>query len=124
MSREVVFVDSDTSVEAARRLGRKCRSDHLLVVQGDVLVGVVCVLCDLAGAAPHDLIGSFMHGPVVTADIADSPDEAIALMGEKHVGCLPVLVGTLVLGIVTREELQCDDRLVRDPAWEELGCGD
>ena len=105
MTRGVVAVTPRTSVAAARLLADQKCADHLLVLEGDELVGVVCPVCDLAHADPDRVVERYMHSPVLTIDVESTAEAAEALMCACHVGCLPVTVGSLVLGMVTLDDL-------------------
>ena len=105
MTRRVVAVAPRTSVAGARLLADQKSADHLLVLDGDELVGVVCPVCDLAHADAGRLVERYMRSPVLTIDVESSIEAAEALMCACHVGCLPVMVGPVILGTVTLDDL-------------------
>jgi CBS domain-containing protein len=92
---------------------------HLPVMGGDAIVGVLSERDLLrrysaAGrAAAKETVGSAMSSPPVTITPHDDVDAAIRLITERGIGCLPVVEGNRVVGIVTRRDLltqQIDDR--------------
>jgi CBS domain-containing protein len=104
MNRAVVTVEPDQQVTAAAELARRTGAEHLLVVDEQTLVGILCA-CDLRDADPRDHVSDCMSLPVVTVR-PDAPlEEVLETMQECAVGCVPVAVGGLVLGTVSDEEL-------------------
>ncbi len=105
MNRSVVSVEPDEPVEAAVEVARRTGAEHLLVLDEQTLVGILCA-CDLRDASPGDRVSDCMTVPVVTVR-PDVPVEAVAeTMDACAVGCVPVAVGGLVLGTVSDEELE------------------
>jgi CBS domain-containing protein len=119
MSHPVLTIRPDERLDIARALMHACRYRHLAVVDGDALVGVLS-LGDVLAAAPllrwpdararavglRELaVAQAMRHPVVTI-AADAPlDAAAALMERRRVGCLPVVDGAALRGILTRTDL-------------------
>src|SRR5512138_3631978 len=112
MNRSLVSVGPDAPVADALALVRRTGAEHVLVLDEQNLVGVLCA-CDLRGARPDEPVCDRMSVPVLTvrpdADVAD----AAATMSECGVGCLPVAVGGLILGTVSEAEIVRAG--VRDP---------
>lgn len=105
MNRTVVTVPADASVEEAEELARRTGVAHLLVVDEQTLVGILCA-CDLRDVDPGEPVSELMSLPVLTVR-PDAPLEDAALtMGDCAVGCLPVALGGLLLGTVTDLELE------------------
>jgi len=78
---------------------------HLLVLDADrTLVGIVC-RCDLA-RTPGGTVAQAMSGDVFAIGPATTLSEAAALMRLLTVGCLPVLGEGVVLGLITRDQLE------------------
>ena len=106
MERTPVQVSTrTTAAEVTRLLQTTGAHRHALVFDGDNLVGVVCA-CDLeraTGAAP---VLEVMSAPAQTISVNTSPEEAVERMRMMGIGCLPVLAGGLLLGLVTRQALQ------------------
>lgn len=105
MNRAVVTVEPDEPIEAAVALVRETGAEHLLVVDEETLVGILCV-CDLRDAAPGDHVSDCMSVPVVTVRPDMSLDEVVETMDVCSVGCVPVAVGGLILGTVSEDELE------------------
>ena len=103
MTRSVVTIAPWTSVQEAERLATDLRIRHLLVMDGQGLAGVVCV-CDLREAPEDELVAERMNEPV-TVHPAATVSEASDVMRELALGCLPVVDGDSVVGIITRGDL-------------------
>lgn len=104
MSRSLLGVSPSTSASEASRLAFEHGVDHLLVLEGDDLVGVVSA-GDLQRAQPLAAVLDCMAAPR-TVSANSSVEEAADLMRRCAVGCLPVVAGGLLLGVVTRERLR------------------
>ena len=105
MNRVPVTVVPDATIEEAVALARRTGSEHLLVMDEETLVGVLCT-CDLRHAGEGERVCDCMSVPVVTVR-PDAPVEDAALtMRECSVGCLPVALGGLVLGMLGDAELR------------------
>lgn len=104
-SRSLVVVDPRTQVAAAEGLARRRGVRHLLVISDSALVGVACV-CDLGDAADDAAVADCMASPVVTIGPDASIDEAAAVMRDRGVGCLPIVVEGALCAIVTRADLR------------------
>lgn len=113
MTRDVITVGPDIPVEEAIRLARERRIRHLPVVEGRNLVGIVSDR-DLRGAVPPDdrrtgepplVVRDVMHADVYTAHPLDPLDEAARQMYEHRIGCLPVVSGGQLVGIVSETDV-------------------
>lgn len=104
MSRTLVSATPRTTVGEATAQSTRLGTQHVLVFDGDVLLGVLC-RCALDRARPATECGSLIRRPAVTADATLSRPAAAALMAKEAVGCLPLLAGGLVLGVVTRTDM-------------------
>jgi CBS domain-containing protein len=114
--RPYVMKDTD-SLEAARELMTEHRFRHLpvvdasgelvgLVTQHDVLAASVSVLASLTEDERHLRDSSIELGQIMSRDVEtvrrdDSLRHAATMMHKRHHGCLPVLEGGKVVGIVT-----------------------
>jgi acetoin utilization protein AcuB len=104
MNRAVVTIEPDDTIETAVEIARATGAEHLLVLDEQTLVGVICA-CDLRAATPGETVSECMSLPVVTVR-PDTPLEDVAMtMEECAVGCIPVALGGLILGIVSDDEL-------------------
>ncbi|MGC3998738.1 MAG: CBS domain-containing protein [Anaeromyxobacter sp.] len=108
MDRAPVSVAPDLPVIKALALVRAAGVEHLLVVDEDGLVGVLCS-CDLApGDDLAEPVSDRMSVPVLTVGPWAEVAEAALTLGDCGVGCLPVVEEGRVLGVITAEVL---DRL-------------
>lgn len=106
MTRLPVTVAPHTLLEHAERLATALGIHHLLVTDEDCrLLGVFC-RCDLRYADAGACAAELMHAPPYTIDPVAPADEAIDAMIEVAVGCLPVLAGEELVGVVTRGDLR------------------
>ena len=103
MTPRVVAVSSSTAVADARAVASANRCRHLLVVDAGSLVGVTCV-CELQRSTALERVGARMREPI-TIRPGDSPADAAAIMRNFRIGCLPVLRGGRVIGVVSRGDL-------------------
>jgi acetoin utilization protein AcuB len=94
---------------------------HLMVKEGDDLVGVVCA-CDLDDAQQGATLGDIASRRLVTIEATQHVDAAALRMREHGVSCLPMLRAGTLCGVVTWNDLS---RLGVVPAFEEacVACG-
>jgi acetoin utilization protein AcuB len=85
---------------------------HLPVVSGDQVLGVVserdllrCYADRGRAVAAREKVGAIMHSPAVTVGPDTDLVAAIRLVTGRKIGCLPVIEGGGLLGIVTRSDL-------------------
>lgn len=104
MTTAVLAVAPDQAVEEARRLAEESGVHHLLVLDEGALVGILC-RCDLEEAEPGSPVSDCMSVPVETVRPDAALSTAVAIMADFEVGCLPVVTGGLVLGLLSEEEL-------------------
>jgi acetoin utilization protein AcuB len=105
MNRNVVTVEPDATIESAVALARRTGAGHLLVLDEENLVGILCE-CDLRDASPGDHVCDRMTVPVLTVRPDTSVEEVATTLGECQVGCVPVTVGGLILGTASHEDLE------------------
>lgn len=117
MTREVICLGPGDRVIDALRIAREKRIRHLPVTEGRRLVGIISDrdLRDVAPStlvpgAPMDilentLVGQIMHREVITAHPLDPVGEAARLLYEHRIGCLPVVKGEELVGIVTETDI-------------------
>lgn len=101
MSPVPMAVAPDTDPRWAEDIAKMNDICHLLVISGQQLVGVVCV-CDLWWATHRTHVGDLMSTPVLTTAPDVTLVNACHKMQLKDVGCLPVMAGDNVCGVVTR----------------------
>lgn len=104
MGTELYTLTPDTVVASARRLAFDNGIDHLLVLDNGTLAGIVCK-DDLRFAAKHSLVSECMSSPVLCIGPDTTLREAAQIMVEQGVSCLPVVTGTFLVGMVTRDAL-------------------
>lgn len=121
MSKDLVWVSPDTTVTNARAMMSKENVNKLPVLDRENrLVGIV-TKNDLAKAAPSQAttldmyelsyllskltVEKVMIKNVVTVNKDEVIEEAARIMADKNVGCLPVMNGELMVGIITESDL-------------------
>jgi len=112
MTARPVTVTPGQSLEEAAALMRRGRFRHLPVTQDGALVGIITER-DLHGGESTGADGEARRRPVrtvmavnvVTIGPDDPVEEAARLMLENKVGCLPVLDGAGVAGIITESDI-------------------
>ncbi|MBI3780817.1 MAG: CBS domain-containing protein [candidate division NC10 bacterium] len=127
MSRSLITVDKNASLRRARRILDRHRIRHLLVMDGKRLVGIVTDR-DLRQAAPSSKsplttrereefmdelkVAEVMSRTLITASPDTTVREAARVMVSEKIGCLPVVNGYQLVGIVTETDLL--EMLVRE----------
>ena len=121
MTKNPVYVHPETSVTEARSLMDKANVSHLPVLdKNNILAGIV-TREDLIKASPSEAttldvyeIGylltkmkvlDIMIKKVITVDENEVVEEAARIMADKDIGCLPVMKGSLLAGIITDTDL-------------------
>jgi acetoin utilization protein AcuB len=113
MTSPVAAVPPEATLEEAYRMMQEKEIRHLLVFDGERVVGVVTdrdlrlATSALAAAPfpPECRIASVMVRSPVTAAPDDPVEDAARVMRERKIGCLPVMEGERLLGIVTGIDL-------------------
>jgi acetoin utilization protein AcuB len=116
MTRDLVTVVSETTAAEALALCRMNRIRHLPVLEGRRLVGVISdrdlraatpALGDLARAEALDRIrvADEMARDVTTASPEDPIEDAAMAMYERKIGCLPVVDGEDLVGMLTTSDV-------------------
>jgi acetoin utilization protein AcuB len=116
MTREVVVLSPQTTGAEALGLCTERRIRHLPVLEEGRLVGIVSDR-DLRSAAPalgdperasaleKIRIADVMSPDVITAHPDDPVEEAANKMRERKIGCLPVVEGGELVGIITSSDV-------------------
>ncbi len=109
MSRVVATIEPTESAEHARVMMQARAIHHLVVAEGDQLLGVVSHR-DLGGTHGDDVCaGRVVRDLMISDVICGAPEmtlpQAAARMRARSIGCLPVLEGGKLVGILTRFDL-------------------
>jgi len=104
MGTELFTLTPDTVVGSALRLAATKRIHHFLVIEDGSLTGIVCH-DDLRLARQGALVGECMSSPVLCIGPETTLKEAADIMQENAVGCLPVVTGAFLVGVITRDKL-------------------
>lgn len=104
MGTSLFTLSPDTAVSAALRLASDKHVSHFLVVEDGGLTGIVCDR-DLHNAGKEKLVEDCMTTPVLCIGPETTIEEATGIMEENAVSCLPVVTGTFLVGMVTRDSL-------------------
>jgi len=104
MSSKPVTIGPNTPVSEAFRIASAYGVQHLVVTEGRLPVGVVCIRCDLADAFPKRPVGQYMTRPL-TIGAYETAERASRKMCRKGVGALIVRGGDAGWGIATRGDL-------------------
>jgi acetoin utilization protein AcuB len=109
MNRDVRTVSPSLAAEDAYQLMRQAQVRHLAVMEGPRLVGVLSErdLGSSRGGAgrKNRLVVELMTPHTITASPETTVREAANLLRGHIIGCLPVLEGRKVVGIVTTTDL-------------------
>jgi len=120
MNRKVVTVDTHASLRQAQRILDQHNIRHLFVMDGKRLVGIVTDR-DLRKAAPSSKspltasereefmdelkVVEVMSRKLIEASPSTTVREAAKVMVREKIGCLPVVEGNALVGIVTEIDL-------------------
>jgi predicted transcriptional regulator len=104
MSAPPVTVAPRTCVADAEWIAEDAHVHHLLVVDGERLVGVVCSH-DLHDAAADAAISNCMSSPPICMGPLARLSTAADAMRQHRISCLPIVDRGHVLGVVTRADL-------------------
>ena len=113
MHYPVITVEAGVSLQEANDLMWEHGIRHLPVLENGRLVGILTDR-DLRMAtselspmpySPQARVEEVMTAPVLTADPLDPVEEAARVMRDRKVGCLPVVEGRELVGIITGIDL-------------------
>ena len=119
MQREVVTLQAGDTLDLADDIMRLGRIRHLPVLAGTRLVGIlsqrdlfraaVSSLLQLRHATEREWLAripveAVMTAPVVTAEPTLSVRTAVGIMVGRRIGCLPVVEGTTLVGLLSESD--------------------
>lgn len=121
MTVNPITVRSDDSIWHALKMLQSHEIRHLPVIQGKRLVGIISDR-DFRQVLPSSLampeeqgqfrawgtqvkVGEIMTRKILTVTPETRTDKAARLMVEHRIGCLPVVRGSTLVGIITRMDL-------------------
>ena len=104
MSKNVVSVAPTTEIAVAREKLRNDEIDHLVVIAGKRVVGVVAGR-DIVGTRDDRPVSDVMSRTVVTIAPEATLRRAAGVMRGRAVGCPPVVDDGRLVGIVTTSDL-------------------
>ena len=104
MSKKVVSVAPTTEIAVAREKLRNDEIDHLVVVEGKRVVGVVAGK-DILRMRDDRPVSEVMSRTVATIEPEATLRRAAGMMRGRAVGCLPVIDDGRLVGIVTTSDL-------------------
>jgi acetoin utilization protein AcuB len=109
MRSPVTTISAKASLQEANQLLRAGGFRHLPVLEGTRLVGILTdrdlrLATSSLSAEPHELqdpVWSAMTRSPITVDPLDPVEDAARIMRENKIGCLPVVDGPDLVGILT-----------------------
>jgi CBS domain-containing protein len=120
MTEKIVTISADDSLSTVEDIMTLGRVRHIPVVRGGALVGVVSHR-DLLRASLSNLtafgndqrraflevveIRRVMSSPAITIAPDATPEQAALVMAERKIGCLPVVSGDALVGMLTETDL-------------------
>ena len=108
---DILSIAPDASVYEALMLMAEKEIGALLVMEGDKLVGIISERdyarkVILHGKSSKEIhVSEIMTGKIVYVSTAQTVDECMALMTDKHVRHLPVYEGDQLIGVVSIGDL-------------------
>jgi acetoin utilization protein AcuB len=115
MTKKVITVAPEETLERAADLLAENRIHRLPVVRDGKLVGIVTD-SDIRNAALRDpsrgavgvggmTVGGIMTREVITVTPLDTVEDALLVLQKKRLGALPVVEGNRVVGIITKADV-------------------
>ncbi len=113
MKSPVITIGPERTLAEANQVLWEKGIRHLPVLEGDRLVGIVTdrdIRLATSSLSKNPLpqsapVRAAMKSPVLTADPLDPVEDAARVMREEKVGCLPVVEGKALVGIITGIDL-------------------
>jgi acetoin utilization protein AcuB len=107
MSTRVETISPRESAQAALGRMRRARIRHLVVVDGQRIVGVLSErdIAALGSLRQVETVEDVMSGPAVTCSPSTTLRQAANLLRGRTIGCLPLVEEGKTVGIVTTTDL-------------------
>jgi signal-transduction protein with cAMP-binding, CBS, and nucleotidyltransferase domain len=127
MMRPVVKIGSQQTVLEAAQLMRDCDRSSLVVMEGNIAVGIVTEKDFITRVAaenlPHTtLVSQVMSSPLKTVDANTPLKEAARIMFENKIRRLPVVEGGALAGIIVASDFlsQLSKKTLTEEIWGAL----
>ena len=127
MMRPVVKISSRQTVSEAARIMKECGRGSLVVMEGDIAVGIITERDFVTRVAAEDLpyatpVSQVMSSPLRTIDANASLKEAARIMFEHKIRRLPVVEGGTLAGMIAAWDFldQLSKRTITEEIWQAL----
>ena len=105
MTRNIISLAPGDTVPRAKHYFRTNYIQHLMVIDTRLVVGIV-TFEQLRGRHDTEAVRDFMVKDVVSVDSETTLRKAASLMIGRSTGCLPVIDGGKLTGIITTSDLR------------------
>jgi CBS domain-containing protein len=127
MMRPVVKISSHQTVSEAAKLMKECDRGSLLVMEGDIAVGIITERDFITRVAAEGLpyttrVSQVMSSPLRTIDANASLKQAARIMFEHKIRRLPVVEGGALAGMIAAWDFldQLSKRTITEEIWQAL----
>ena len=120
MGTDLFTLTAETTVGFARHLIANNGNDQFIVLQDGAVAGMVCGK-DLREADQDARVADCMTSPVLCISADTTLQEAVDIMGDNDLDCLPVVTGVYIVGLVTRAALALGERTSPDLRCDVCG---
>jgi CBS domain-containing protein len=127
MMRPVVKIGSQQTVSEAANIMKECDRGSLIVMEGNIAVGIVTERDFITRVAAEHLpyttrISQVMSSPLRTVDANTSLKEAARIMFEHKIRRLPVVDGGALVGMIAAWDFlrQLSKKTVTEEIWQTL----
>ncbi len=127
MMRPVVKIGSQQTVLEAAKLMRDCGRSSLVVMEGNIAVGIVTEKDFITRVAAENLpcttlVSQVMSSPLKTVDANTPLKEAARIMFENKIRRLPVVEGGALAGIIVASDFlsQLSKKTLTEEIWGAL----
>ncbi len=105
MTPNPIYVSPHDSVANAVKLMLNQRLRHLLVVENTVIVGVISETDVPVNVKPQLEVKNIMSPNPISMDLETGIEDAIRVMQNFKIGCLPVTQNNQIVGVLTNFDL-------------------